>query len=276
MDRIFYSDNGVLTDLSVRLSDYASGSYVFNSWAFADDALYIGSKAPFNSFYAKLGVVSTTSPNTMTVKYWDGDVWMDVVETIDETAGFTASGYVTFVPDKDELWQMESTNYDSDQITGLTSVKIYDRYWIKLTFSANFSATTRLDWMGRKFSDDTDLGYEFPDLVTTETKTGLGFANGYEAIHIKAAEMVVQDLIKKKVIFDKGQILDREVFKNASVQKVAELIFNMRGDDYIDQRNDARQEYQHRLETSIGLIDQNLNAIEDIKERVNRSGWLER
>jgi len=212
----------------------------------------------------------------LSVKYWTGDEWFSVVDTIDETSGLTASGYITFTPDKDESWMMESTNHDSDQITGLTSVKIYDRYWIKITSSANFSATTRIDWVGRKFADDTDLGYEFPELVATNTKTGTGFTTGYEAVHVKAAEVLVSDLIKKKMIFDKGQVLDRDAFKNAAVQKCAEMIFNMLGDDYVDQRNAAREEYQHRMDVSIGLIDTNLNAIEDVSERIQRSGWLSR
>lgn len=274
--RILYSDNGSLTDLSTKLNDYAVGSHVFNAFNKDQDAIFIGSRAPFNHLYFKPSVLSATTPNILSVSYWDGDSFEDAVEVIDETLGFTVAGFVTFVPDKDKSWSMESTNHGGDQVTGLTSVKIYDRYWIKLTFSANFSATTALAWVGRKFSDDTDLGYEFPALIATDVKTSAGYANGYEALHIKAAEVLVQDLIKKEVIFDKGQILEREQFKNASVQKVAELIYNIWGDDYVDNRNDARKEYDQRLDSSIYLIDNNSNAIEEVQERVTRQGWLSR
>ena len=68
----------------------------------------------------------------------------------------------------------------------------------------------------------------------------------------------------------------KEEFMLASVQKVAELIYNGMGADYLDQKVSAQAEYKSRLNKSIYRVDTNESAILDIKEDAARSGFLSR
>ena len=271
MNRILFSNNGTLHDWTKELNDYKSGSRVFD-FTSGQDALYIGSRLPFNHLYFKLKENNLVSA-AMTVEYWS-TTWQPVVELRDETNGFTQSGFITFTPDKDEFWEIEDTD---EGVSGLTSKVIYDHYWLKITFNNTLTASTEISWVGQVFSDDYDLASEYPELCRPQTF--MAFENGkisWEEQHVKAAEILAQDLIHKGVIYDKAQILNRDDYKNASVQKVAELIFNAFGDDYVDQRQRAREEYFLRLDKRVHKIDTNRDAVENISERKNTTGWLKR
>jgi len=273
--RVLFSDNGTLIDFTSAVNNYASGSKNFN-YTTSQDALYIGSKMAFNHIYFKLGVVSAVSA-TMTVEYWNGNSWEPVVELIDETVGLTQSGMIKFFPNKQAGWQMASTNSDGSTVTGLTSVKIYDQFWLKITFNATLTSGTYLDWVGNIFSNDDDLSSEFPDFAKQSVKTS--FKPGkqdWEEQHVKAANILAQDLIDKGIIYETGQILNSEDYRESSVMKVAEIIFRALGDDFTDQRQQAREEYQHRLAKRLHAVDTNADAIEQVIERRAESGWMSR
>lgn len=273
--RILFSDNGTLNDFTVNLGNYYSGT---NSFPFVanQDFLYIGSPVPFNHFYVKFGTANTAASN-LTVQYYSGLGWNNVAEVIDETQGFTQDGFVEFVPDKTNGWVQQDTSGSGGTISELNTVEIYDKYWMRVGFDSDLDAETTLSWLGYLFSNDNDLKTEFPDLLRTNVLTAFQAGKtDWEEQHVRAGEIVVQDLIKKSVINFKGQILRRERFTLASVQKVAEIVFNSFGDDYLDNRNAARKEYNDRL--NVGLYDTDKNAdgrLGDAEMRY-RQGWLGR
>jgi hypothetical protein len=276
LNRFIYSNNGVLTDFSRDVFRYQTGSAVIPDFIAAQDYFYIGALAPFNHFYFKMLALNLVA-NELSVSYWDGRVWVNVKNLIDETAGFTKSGFIYFVPDKDKGWLKESTNDKGDQVDGLTSVSIYDMYWIRISSNQNLTANMSFSWIGQKFSDDLDLGAEFPDLNRTTMLQAFGTGKtNWEEQHVKAAEIIIKDLITSEIISLKEQVLLKEEFTLASVQKVAEIIYAAMGDDYIDQKNNAKIEYKERLNKSIYRTDTNENAILDIREHSQRSGFLNR
>ena len=275
--RILYSDNGVISDLSKELTRYQLGSSVISSFVASQDYIYVGSLAPFNHFYLKLTSFSAVSSNVMTIQYWEGREWVNAYKTDDETVGLTQSGYVTFFPNKDKGWLPESTNDKNDIVTGLSTVSIYDMYWARIKLSQDVPLGFTMSWIGQKFSDDYDLGSEFPDIVRPAMLASFGASKtDWEEQHVKASELLVQDLIANKVIDWSGQILVREEFSLACVQKVAELVFNALGDDYLDQKDRAQAEYKRRLDKSVYRIDQNADAILSKGESTNRVGFMSR
>ena len=68
--------------------------------------------------------------------------------------------------------------------------------------------------------------------------------------------------------------MDREWYRNAAVQKTAEIIFGAFGDDFSDQRIQARDEYKLRLVKRLARVDKNNNAIEEPFERKVVTGFL--
>ena len=275
MKRVLFSDNGTLIDFTSAVNNYATGTKNFN-YTTSQDALYIGSKMPFNHIYFKLGAANNVSATT-TVAYWTSGGWQTMVELTDDTNGFTESGFIRFTPSKQAQWQMASTSGDGSTVNGLESVVIYDQYWLKVTFNATLLSTTYIDWIGNIFSNDDDLISEFPDMANQNVKTS--FKPGkldWEEQHVKAAQILAQDLVDKGIIYETGQILRSEDYREASVMKTAEIIFRALGDDHTDNRQQAREEYQLRLAKRIHTIDKNSDAIEQVVEAQRESGWLSR
>lgn len=273
--RIIYSDNGTLIDFSVNLNKYDETESQFH-YITGQDYIYIGSRLPFNSLYFK--VVHENNVNAkMFVEVFDGTSWVFVNELIDETDAFKQSGYITFTPDRDSGWSMEDTNDGSDIIPGLASIKIYDRYWMRISFDQNLKNHVGISWAGHIFADDLDLGSEYPDLVKASVKHAFKASKqDWEEQLVRASEILMEDLMINRVVLDSSQILDRFDYKSACIQKAAEIIFNAFGDDFIDQKQRAREEYQRRLSNPTKKIDTNRNAVEDPIETLHQQGWLSR
>lgn len=270
MTRVLFSDNGVLTDLSVKMSDYNQGNQLLTITA-AEDYIYIGAYYPFNAKFFKMKTVATivSSP---TIEYWTGgNGWKSSVEVIDETNGFKNNGFVTMVPNKDFGWTREDTN----KITALYSKVIYDLFWMRIKFSAD--TVIDLEWIGELFSNDYDLGAEFPDLLRTQTldsfKTG---KTDWEEQHVIAAKVIIDDMKARKIINFKEQILDRKELTLAAVQKCAALIYSSFGDDYADQKKESELEYQKRLKKDIFNIDTAESATITPNTQTFRQGYLVR
>ena len=273
--RVIYSDNGTLIDFSTELENYYSGSKSFDLVA-AEDYIYIGSDFPFNHKYLKMDGVNVNSDVAVIsdISYWTNNrEWVSAVEVIDETKldgkTFGQSGYITWVTDKEDSWYREDTSgtKTNQEVQGLTDIIIYDKYWIRITFSADLTAGTAVSWLGNKFSDDYDLGSEFPELNTTAALSA--FKSGktdWEEQHVRAAQIIINDLKKKNRIDHGNQILERNDLTLMAVSKLAELIYVAYGDDYADNRTAAKNEYIERLNSTFPVIDKNLNARKDRKE----------
>lgn len=278
--RFFFSQNGTLIDYSTALDSYVSASKPFNFVA-NQDAFYIGSRIPFNHIYFKISFSAPPNPilsSNLIVKYYStGNNWTSVVETIDETLGFNQSGFVTFTPNRQAGWNMASTNYGGTTIPGLSTITVYDMYWLKITVTNDLAAETLINWAGNLFSDDDDLAGEFPDFAKTTVLTS--FQSGKEDWQeqaVIAGKIIAKDLVNKGVIIDKGQILNRQDYREASVMKTAEIIYRALGDDFNDQRIQCSEEYKKRLTLKIHKVDLNNNATEDVMERQQDTYFLSR
>lgn len=280
MNRIFFSDNGTLTDYSTALDDYHAGDMTVSVVA-AEDAIYIGSWFPFNSIYFKMGSTVNANASVMSVDYWVNSEWIDAVELIDETssggATLAQSGHITFVTDKNSNWTRESTNASGESITGLTDVVVYDRYWIKINFSADLTANMIVDWAGALFSNDNDLGTEHPNLLRSNVLTRFEAGKTtWEEQHVLAAKKIIDYFKSKNVICDGGQLLQRRDMTDASVAKVAEIAYNGLGESKADEKEDAQKEFHIRVNRAMPKVDHNLNARTDVNETVVRTGRVYR
>lgn len=280
LDRIILSDNTTLSDLSTSLEGYRTAADTVALVA-AEDKIYLGSHFPFNHRYFKVDTANTNA-SVVGIKYWDGNEFVSVVDVLDETAvagvPFAQSGWITWFPDKEESWIREDTaDRNGALIPNLGQLTIYDLYWIELTVSADLSAGTALKFVGQRFSDDNDLEAEFPDLARSNAKCAFDSAKtDWEEQSIMASRIIVDDLKQRQIAFSKNQILERRELRGASVQKVAEIVYNAFGDDFVDQRIDARREYDSRLNKDIFQFDLNNNARQDFAELGVRQGSLKR
>jgi len=263
--RIFHDDVEITKEL-VRLNGvHVDIDYVLG------DFIYIASDLPFNHFYLKIAAPANNIAATMKVEYY-GSNWTEVVDLKDETNALFNDGFVEFTPNKDAAWSRVSSSADF----GLTKI-VYDKYWLRISFDATLKANCELSFLGNKFSDDIDLFHEYPIFNNADFLTAFEAGKGdWEVQHVKAAELIIQDLIKKRVIIAPEQILDRRKFIGASVCKTAEIIYSAFGNDYLTQKKEAQDEYHRRLDISQYSVDTNSNAILEPVENQIRQGWLSR
>lgn len=269
--RFFYNDSTNLEDFSTQLNNYQQGSAQITM--LSNHALYIGQECAFNHLYFKLSQLNI-NPADLTVKLWDGTVWREVAELIDETNGFTESGFLTWTPNKDETsWSREDTD---EGVTGLEDVKVYDLFWIQITSSADLSQLT-LDWVGQKFCEDEDLYSLYPLLMQSNMKTAFtpGKTDWEEQIAAASRE-IVRDLVRAGVISDSGNVLRRDLLLDACIHKTAEIVFRPFGDDYDKKKVGAHGDYKAALNLKRYKTDKNNNAILDSNERRSRTGFLTR
>ena len=273
--RIFFKESSVITEISKQINKYKNDTYIMSMGT--SDALYIASDFPFNHLFVKMGSVKNAVNTSINIQYWGGNDWEDVVHINDYTNAFSNSGFIEFTPDRNESWIMESTNSVGQSILGLESITVYDKYWIKITPDLTLTNSIELEWIGNKFSDDYDLFSEFP--IFNDSTFLTSFESGkttWEEQHAKAAEIIIQDLKRKNVILGKEQILERDILLPASVVKVAEIIYNAFGKDYVEQRLAAKEEYLRRIDLSKYIVDTNNNGITDVVDVGYSQGWLSR
>ena len=273
--RIFFKESSVISEISNQINKYKNDTYIMSMGT--ADALYVASDFPFNHFFVKMGPVKNAINTSLNIQYWGGSDWEDVVHINDYTNAFSNSGFIEFTPDRNESWGREDTNGVGQSILGLESITVYDKYWIKIVPDLTLTNSIELEWIGNKFSDDYDLYSEFP--IFNDSTFLTSFESGkttWEEQHVKAAEIIIQDLKRKNVIVGKEQILEREVLLAASVSKVAEIIFNAFGKDYVDQLSRASNEYDKRMDLPNYVTDINNNAIPDVIDKAMTQGWLSR
>ena len=281
MIKFIFEDDTTLADYSQEINDYHTGTPTLPFVA-TEDRIYIGSRIPFNHLYFLMNTANTASSN-VTIAVWDGSQWRNAVETYDETklsgASFGQSGYITFTPDRQYSWGREDTvdSTGNEQVTGLGDVTVYDHYWIRLSFSADLDAGTKISWVGHKFTDDDDLGAEFPDLTLSGTLDAWESGKtSWEEQHISASKIVIQDLKRKKLIMNPGQILDRSDLVPCTVMKVAEIAFRQMGNEFEDSKMDAIKQYQDRIDNIQLQVDKDQDGILDTDEQLITQGRLTR
>ena len=279
--KFIFEDDTTLSEFTVEANDYHSGVTVIPMIA-AEDRIYIGSYFPFNHMYFKFGTVNDAA-SVLSIDVWANSTWRPVVEVLDETAlsgsTFGQDGYVSWVPNRNNGWQRDDTvtSSGSETITGLGGVTIYDRYWARLSVSADLNSLSSVSWAGTLFSNDNDLGAEFPDLTrSTVLSAWEAGKTSWEEQHVKAAEVITDDLRERRVIIDKSQILERKDFRLASVSKVAEIAFRGMGPDFLDDRNDARSIYEKRVTKNTANIDRDRDGQKDREELQQLQGRLTR
>lgn len=259
--RVFYSDNGTLTDYSLEAKE---GSFTFTAVA-AEDYLYIGQSFPFNSLYFDI-TTANTNASVLTIEYWEGDAWEEAVDLIDGTksSGKTLgqSGIVRFTPDRETQWEIVRDTTENHTPTELQSIEIYNKYWIRLKFSADLTAVTvaRITY---KFCEDEDMDNLDPDISKYQASWESGKSDWVDQT-VMASRHVVMDLKRRHLIFSAAQILSiNEELNLLTAYRGLSVIYNGLGGKFIEQRDAALLQYKELLDSIKPVIDVNNNAIID-------------
>lgn len=234
---------------------------------------------PFNHRWFEVSVVNATTGAVSTIELWDGSQWQAMVDVIDQTsvAGVTLarSGAISWVPERTRTaWNRQDT---TENISDLSTLKIYDMYWVRMTFSANWDLTTALQFIGHRFSNDTDLAAEYPELSQSALKTAYTAGKTtWNDQHLTAADQLIRDLRSNNIIVSKSQILDAERLRMPAIHLTASIIYRALGKGYEDQRVEALRSYKTAMNDRYFNIDLNQNAKLDDGERHYDVTWMHR
>jgi hypothetical protein len=238
------------TDRTRELNNYHADTVILST----ESAIYISSFFKFNHIYFDLKTPEVSEVSDAAVHLCTSVDFENVLDVVDETYGFTRSGFIYFTPNRSSAW----TASDTINITELSTFDIRNRYWVKIT--GTFTAL-KINWIGQIFSNDDDLKDEFPNLCEVDMFDALGTTD-HKLLHIRAGELIINQLKTKNIIYNESQLLDRSDYRAASVMKVAELIYFSLGDAYLDKTNECRKEYNDRLAKTQPKIDIKNNAEE--------------
>lgn len=274
--RILWNDNGTEKDISVELNEWRSGT-VNLPIASADDYIYIGCDLPFNHKYIEVQTANDQA-SAVSIDMWFSNDWEPAVDVIDRTESsgrtWAVSGIIEWKTNRLKGWDREQ---DSEDVTGVSAVGLYDLYWIRLSFSGDLAAGTVLSYIGNKFSSDATLYDYYPDLNNSNLKEA--FETGkttWDDQHFIAAEMIVRDLKSRSIVMSQNQILDYEKFREPAVHKVAELIYWGLGRQFEDNRLLARGYYNDAMNVKFFNVDLNRDANLSEIEKTISTGYMTR
>ena len=276
--RIIFSDDGTLVDLSRSLNDYKKASSAVVAPVAGEDYLYVGTDLPFMYRYFDVAVANATAA-VPTVEIWDGTEWELAVDVVDETAVSGASlgqkGFIRWAPQRNGSgWGFEDTTED---IPDLSTLRIQDFYWARFSWSDDLDGTTALYSIGFKFSEDGDLAPMYPDLLLSATLTNFqtGKTN-WDEQHFLAAREILRYLRQKRFIENKNQVLEWDLFREASCHKVAEIAYRAFGPDFDPRREQARKDFFEAMNQGIMRVDRNMDGRVDPVERFRHAGLVRR
>lgn len=271
-NRVIFSDNGTISDLSRDLNDLYAGKVVLPV-VYDQDKIYLGSDAAFNSRYFMLDVKNVV-PSVVSVEIWTGSAWVPAVDVIDDTsvngASFGRSGVLQWTKDKNKSWSRVA---DSNSITGLYGTAVYNMYWARLTFSATLTPATSLKYVGQRFSNDNQLAGYYPDLTRQSVLSA--FKSGktdWEEQQVLASEELILELRQRNLLFSGSQILDWQKYSLAATYKCAAIIMGGFGDDWADRRDNAESKFIDNLEKAGAGIDRNEDGALSVAEKKNVVG----
>lgn len=276
--RIIHGDNGVLKDISVPLNDLLSGQTAALPIVAAQDFLYIGCDLPFTNRFFRMGSVVNAALSAISeIAIWDGGNWVPAVDVIDQTSAAAATlarnGVVSWTTPRNSGWGQEASTENMTG-SGLTTLKIYDFYWVRLRFSVDLTAGTLLEYMDFEFSNDADLGGYYPDLVNPAVMAAFkaGKTNWTDQ-HCLAAEEIIVYLRRKQFIWSPSQLLNWQQFTLASIHKCAEIIYSaFPGDDFEDRRALADKKYHTAMNQGSFEVDRNEDGRVEPCERRFQAG----
>jgi hypothetical protein len=264
LNKVIFSDNGTLYDDTAVLDDYVN-SITSRSFVAAEDYIYIGSKYPITSKYIKNS--GLLAQGTMSISYWDGSTWRSAVNVYDGTSvigdptlTMNRSGHISWETDKRYPWVKDDTTKDGvAHITGLGTMTLYDYYWIRLSFTDDFSYIW--NWVGDLFCTDDDLGAEYADLTRTAVMSAFEASKqNWEEQRVQASKLVSQDLKRLVSLPGAAQVIGLDQLMLPCVSKTAEIIFRGLGSGYTQAMLDARKEYESRMDPRHFVIDQDANG----------------
>jgi hypothetical protein len=247
------------TDISILVNDWRDGSALFNLTD--DQYAYIGAEVPFNNLYFDVGVANQLAASAK-IDVWWGNAWVPVAEIFDQTkvgnATLGKSGRISWSLDWLKGWDIEN---ETRFVDGLQDFKIYEMFWLRLSFTANLTATTAINYIGQKLCTERDLEDKYPDLIREAVKESYDEdKTTWDRQIYLATEDVIRALKARGKLWHRGQIFDHTVWTAACVEKTAELVYRGLGQAFENSRVLSLREFENALKVGYERLDKGMTG----------------
>lgn len=256
--RVFFSDNGTLTDKSIEAQD---GSDMAFPAVAAEDYIYVGQYFPFNNLFIEMDTPNVTA-SLMSTEYWDGKQWRASVDILDGTkllgATLGRSGVIQFAPNRQYKWNIiqdtSETNHTPAQLQTLT---IYDLYWMRMKVSANLDAGTIIKKISYAFTTNQLMQGIDPEINEyLSAWGGVSKINWNEQI-ILASQHLVADFKARQLVVAPGNIVRFDDIALPVAYRTVALVYSQLGDAFKAKYDDAMRLYTNLLAVKRFTIDRN-------------------
>lgn len=265
--RCFYSDNGTLIDRSLEAQNSDTLSFQIVA---AEDYLYVGQYYPFNNLFFEVGSVVNAVASLATVQYWDGTTWRTAVDVLDQTkasgASMARNGVIQWSPNQDYQWSAVQDTSDTGSPTELQTLTIYDLYWVRIKWSANFTASTVLKNIGYAFTTTQTLYSLDSEMNQYLVAWGGSTKTNWDEQIMVASQQMVADLRARGFVAGAGNIIRFDDVFLPCAYLTLSLIYQPLGSAFNDRKTDARAQYKKLLNLTRFTVDQNNNARPDPSE----------
>jgi hypothetical protein len=256
--RVFFSDNGTLSDLSEHTRTWGTPNAVI-PWVAVEDALYLGLPHKYSFLYFAMSVANTLT-STLSVSYWDkSEAWVLFTDLLDETDGFKLSGFMTWEEKRDWIPKKPA------DVMGLSSLTSQEQlYWVKIVASSNLDITTSIRTIMRLFSDDRLMTTIHPEIMNYLPSAQTDFLPQHEL----AKTELVTYLVRSALIKHEFQIKNPEDWILPATYKCIDLVLTaIPGDERIDKvKEDMRTRYVESMKLAAASLDDNENEVLDVNE----------
>lgn len=272
--RLFYGDDGTLTDYS--LAGQEKNTDIPMPIVAAEDYLYIGQHLPSNNMFFEVSTANDQA-SVMTVEYWSNNAWVPMVDLLDATSvsgvSLARSGTVQWLVDREEPWTMvlDSSGGQSQAPDELSSIEIYNLYWLRIKFSADLNAGTTLDRITYKFTTEDRLEELDPDLSEYRTSWDASKTDWLDQILI-GSEHVWHDFKSRSLISGPQQILRFEDVCLGAAYRTLAVIYGALGPEFTEKRENALANYNSAVESSRMVLDRNFSGKAERAEVITRLG----
>lgn len=232
------------TDISTAVCDFAVDSATVT--LVAGQYLWVGFEKPISSLFFYLTTPSTGSRSITVAMYNSNIVAWDNVVSLDDTAGLTRSGFVT--------WTLP-TQISKATVNGI------EKYWVRFTVDTSTSAMV-IRAVSALFSDDRELKREFPSIL--KSMFLLGDTTDHYLIHESCRNDIVAYFRRKglKRLGDDGNrkkfsafdIMDIDEVRAAATYLALSKIFNNVGNSASNEDNWLAKSKHYKK-----LYDENIN-----------------
>lgn len=267
--RVFYSDNGTLTDLSI--DNQEDGKTVRANLVAAEDYIYIFKYYPFNNLFIQVDTANDETA-TLNFEYWNGRGWQAMVDLLDGTLAsgktIARSGIVQYSPDPNYKWNYVNDTSKSGAPTETSSLKLFYMYPMRISTSGDLKATAKIKTISYAFTTSQQLSRLCIEINKFLPAFGTGKTN-WETEIMTASLHVVKDLKSKGMIVAEGNILRMDDVSLATDYRTLALIYASLGASQDKARDYWERKYTEVLNNARYTFDNDEDAFVDRNELSN-------